>query len=223
MHEQHYCMALPRCNTCSWQVKSTWKRPVDSHMENTAAFHYSFDVCMCRISHRHEENTHSRWGALSFPASLCLSLSQSPPLAFSGVKENHVIIFTDNYQSQTPCKQTGQQRSRHAAYAHPVCPGLLHLDCLPPVQLSKFPHSWLLMDTILYFLHLGLGLGLNCRSQCPIVCITLKFRLFSSWTASVSLACQSCLSVISCLTQPFFKLILSVCSASSDQPSQCVC
>lgn len=25
---------------------------------------------------------------------------------FSEVKENHVIIFVDNYQRQTPCKQT---------------------------------------------------------------------------------------------------------------------
>ena len=39
------------------------------------AFHNSFNVCICRIWHIHEENTRNRWGAVSFLSTLLLSLS----------------------------------------------------------------------------------------------------------------------------------------------------
>lgn len=52
----------------------TFKWPVDSHIDITPAFHFSF-VCVCRICHRHEVNTHNRWGAVSFLCTIFLSLS----------------------------------------------------------------------------------------------------------------------------------------------------
>ena len=78
-------------------------------------FPFSYNACVCRICHRHEENAHNRWGAVSFLCTLfrSLSLAASRSLlrlsrSFSWVKENHVLICIDYYQSQTPCKQTGQ-------------------------------------------------------------------------------------------------------------------
>ena len=70
--------------------------------------HHSFNVCVCRICHRHKENTHSKWRVVLFfyVLSILPSLPPSWFLAHSTViKENHIIIFIDNFWRQTPCKQ----------------------------------------------------------------------------------------------------------------------
>lgn len=67
----------------------------------------------CGQSNGHHATTLS----LPLPHSLSFSLWLSH--SFSGVKENEVIVFINNYQRQTPCKQKGQAR---AANRHPVCP-----------------------------------------------------------------------------------------------------
>ena len=64
---------------------------------------------MCRICHR-LQNTHNRWGAVSFLCApfLLLSLPRSPSdfsHSFSGAKENRIAILVANHQRQTPCKQ----------------------------------------------------------------------------------------------------------------------
>ena len=74
------------------------------HMDITPVFHNSFNVWICRICHRYE----SEGQFLSF-------LSLPPSIyrfhAFSAeLRENPVIIITDNYQRQTPCKQGEQQQ-----------------------------------------------------------------------------------------------------------------
>lgn len=70
--------------------------------------------------------THNRWRSDFFPVHsfLSLSLSLSGFLALSaGVKENHVISVIDNHQSQTPCRQIGQQQwSKQASSVSSVFP-----------------------------------------------------------------------------------------------------
>ena len=92
------------------------------------AFYYSFNVCMC---HRHENNTHNPWVAVSFLCTLFLSLSPALShslsfplrlsLSFREVEENHVIIFIDNYQKANPMCTDRADRSRAAAAMQLPC------------------------------------------------------------------------------------------------------
>ena len=99
-------------HVCTSLQKQTWKGPEDSHINFMAVLHYSFNVCISRICHRHEENTHNTWGAVSFMYTdyLPTTLHLFPPTTFPlfDSKENHVITFIDEYQRLTPCKQSVQ-------------------------------------------------------------------------------------------------------------------
>ena len=91
---------------------------------------WSNGMSVCRIYHRHTRQ-HKLTGKGQF-LSCAFSLFHFPiprSLSFllwlsrtvSWVKENHVILFICNYQSQTPCKQIGQAGdtcSSNAASAH---------------------------------------------------------------------------------------------------------
>lgn len=62
----------------------------------TPAFHCSFNVCFCRISHRREVNTHNGWSF--FPCTLFLLFLSWFLTLSTAVKENHImiIIFLSN-------------------------------------------------------------------------------------------------------------------------------
>ena len=68
-------------------------------------------VWICRICHRLEYTHTTGEGKYFFPVHF-FSSSLFPPCRFLGLsaitQENHLIIFIDNYQRQTPCKQIGQ-------------------------------------------------------------------------------------------------------------------
>ena len=76
-------------------------------------------VWICRICHRLEYTHTTGEGKYFFPVHF-FSSSLFPPCRFLGLsaitQENHLIIFIDNYQRQTPCKQ----RSRAAATMLPI-------------------------------------------------------------------------------------------------------
>lgn len=111
-----------------WHVHSSqpWKWPVASHIIIPVS-HYSFNVYICGVAHRHVKNTKNKWWVHSFFLSLPPSLSPCCVLALlSGVKENHIIIFIDNYQRQTPYKPIGQAGGT-----------LLQQDCL-----YEHTHQW---------------------------------------------------------------------------------
>lgn len=80
----------------SWQ-KEDLKRPVYGHIHIIPAFHCSCKCLYCGICRRE---------TFFFPVhSFSSSPSLSPFTIFhsTGVKENHVIVFVDSYQRQTPC------------------------------------------------------------------------------------------------------------------------
>ena len=110
-----------------------WNRSVDSHNHILPSFHYSFNVCICRICHRYKENTPAQQVRGGFFPSLTLSPSykgdneNSPSYKWDHEKSHHCIY---RWSSKANAKWTDtrkwasavQQRSRHAAHRHPVCP-----------------------------------------------------------------------------------------------------
>ena len=106
-------------------------------------------MSVCRIYHRHTRQ-HKLTGKGQF-LSCAFSLFHFPiprSLSFllwlsrtvSWVKENHVILFICNYQSQTPCKQAGrrhvqQQRSiRACGDRHAAATQLTGIQCAQPLK-----------------------------------------------------------------------------------------
>lgn len=81
---------------------------------NILHFHYSFNVCICRICHKHEEK--GEFLSFTFPS---LPPSLFPHRTFPRIQrrmqENHAVVFIDGYRRQT--ERAG--RSRAAAVAGP--------------------------------------------------------------------------------------------------------
>lgn len=89
------------------RVRISAKQSVNTHIDITAAFDNSFKIYVRRTCRRHEKKIYDRWRA-AFLGFLSFFLSLPPSLSLLiREKKHHVIIFINNYQKQTPRRNTG--------------------------------------------------------------------------------------------------------------------